>query len=179
VAAGEIIGRMPRPRQPFVAMAWLCAHCLFNRPVKPRLTDVLLRVFHHVFSGSTTIPLNTAEAQVLSEVLSRVPAETGDAHLREAIAALHTGMDANDPAMLLSFHPALAAVDALRIAMPGMEARDAVTLAAVAEHLAQWEHHPNGLDQEQFASRVPWRQAIVKTSPTPTALSERGGPFWV
>ncbi|MFF3584891.1 hypothetical protein [Streptomyces mirabilis] len=179
VAAGEIIGRMPRPRQPFVAMAWLCAHCLVDRRVKPRLTDVLLRVFHHVFSGSSTIPLNTAEAQVLSEALSRVLAETGEAHLRETIAALHTGIDANDPAMLLSYHRAPTAVDALLTAMPGMEARDAVALAAVAEHLAQWEHHPNGLDQEQFASHVQWRQSLLKTTSTPTDLSERGGPFWV
>ncbi|MFD7379559.1 hypothetical protein ACFY13_52200 [Streptomyces mirabilis] len=53
-----------------------------------------------------------------------------------------------------------------------MEARGA---AAVAEHLAQREHNPNGLDQEQFASRVQWRQAILETTSTLTTLSERGG----
>ncbi|MER6260022.1 hypothetical protein ABT270_39450 [Streptomyces sp900105245] len=58
---------MPRPRQPFVAMAWLCAHCLFDRRAKPRLADVVLRVFHHAFSDNSTVPLNTAEAQGLSE----------------------------------------------------------------------------------------------------------------
>lgn len=179
VAAGEITGRMPRPRQPFVAMSWLCAHCLFDRRVKPRVTDVLLRVFHHVFSGSTTIPLNTAEARVLSDALSRVPAETEDDDRREVIDALQTGIDANAPVMLMSDHVALAAVAALHAAKPVMEVSAAAILAAVAEHLSQWQHNPQGLDQEQFASRVQWRQAVLKNTPTPTALSERGGPFWV
>ncbi|MGA5442260.1 hypothetical protein ACPCKW_22460 [Streptomyces griseoincarnatus] len=179
VTAGEIIGRMPRPRQPFVSVGWLCAHCLFDRRVKPRITDVLLRVFHHVFSGSRTIPLNPAEARVLTEALSRVPTEAQDEQLREAIAELHRGIAANDPTLLLRSHPALAAVATLRTAMPTMDASDATTLIAVAEHLAQWQHNPQGLDREQFASAVQWRQAILKNTPTPTALSERGGPFWV
>ncbi|WP_030689433.1 hypothetical protein [Streptomyces sp. NRRL B-1347] len=42
VVAGELIGRMPHPHRPYVPMAWLCAHCLFDRRTKPRLTDVLL-----------------------------------------------------------------------------------------------------------------------------------------
>ncbi|MEU8910594.1 hypothetical protein [Streptomyces mirabilis] len=57
-----------------------------------------------------------------------------------------------------------------------MEGRGAATLA---EHLAQREHNPNGLDQEQFASRVQRRQAILETTSTLTTLSERGGPFFV
>ncbi|MEU9405829.1 hypothetical protein AB0E08_08995 [Streptomyces sp. NPDC048281] len=179
VASGEIIGRMPTPRQPFVAMASLCAHCLFDRRAKPRLTDVLLRVFHQVFSGSTTVSLNTAEARVLSEALSQVPTETADDHLREAIDALHTGIDANDPAMPLGYRPASAAVGALRAAMPAMDVTDAATVTAVAKHLAEWEHNPNGLDPEKFASSVQWRQAILMTTYEPTDLSKRGGPFWV
>ncbi|MBP5888736.1 hypothetical protein [Streptomyces scabiei] len=179
VAAGETIGRMPRPRPPFRAMAWLCAHCLYDRRAKPRLTDVLLRVFHHVFSGSTTVPLNFAEARVMCEALSLVPTETEDEQLRETIAALHAGIEANAPAMLLSSRPALAAVNALRTATPGLDGNDAVTLAAVAEHLAQWERNPSGLDPEQFANRVEWRQAVLRCASAPTTLSERGGPFWV
>ncbi|MEU5632195.1 hypothetical protein ACH47C_23800 [Streptomyces rishiriensis] len=179
VAAGETIGRMPRPRPPFRAMAWLCAHCLYDRRAKPRLTDVLLRVFHHVFSGSATIPLNTAEARILCEALSRVPTETEDDQLREVIASLHTGIDANAAAMVLNSRPAIAAVNALRTATPGLDGNDAVTLAALAEHLAQWEHNPSGLDPEQFANRVEWRQAVLRCASAPTALSERGGPFWV
>ena len=86
--AGELIGQMPHPRQPYVPMAWLCAHCLFDRRAKPRLTDVLLRVFHHTFSGSTTTLLNTTEAAVFLEALLRVPAPEDDSHLQEAITAL-------------------------------------------------------------------------------------------
>ena len=145
VAAGELIGRIPRPRRPFVAMPWLCAHCLFDRRVKPRLTDVLLRVFHHVFSGSSAIPINTAEAQVLSEVLARVPAATAREHL------LHAEIDTADPSILLSHDPALAVIDALWAAMPAMGAADAATLMAVAEHLAQRRHNPQGLNQQQLS----------------------------
>ncbi|MEV6532816.1 hypothetical protein AB0M86_25045 [Streptomyces sp. NPDC051639] len=179
VAVGETIGRLPRPRQPFVAMSWLCAHCLFDRRAKPRLTDVLLRVFHHVFSDSTSIPLNTTEARVLLEALSHVPAESANEHLREAFTELHTGIDANNPALLFSRHAAHAAVEALCTAVPGMDARDAATLAAVAEHLTQWEHNPHGFDQEQYANRVEWRLAILGCASAPTALSESGGPFWI
>ncbi|MEU0823207.1 hypothetical protein ACFWBS_59430 [Streptomyces mirabilis] len=60
-----------------------------------------------------------------------------------------------------------------------MEGRGAAALAAVAEHLAQRDHNPNGLDREQFASRVQWRQAILETTSRLTTLSERGGPFFV
>ncbi|MEU2866869.1 hypothetical protein ACIQWL_48765 [Streptomyces mirabilis] len=60
-----------------------------------------------------------------------------------------------------------------------MEGRGAATPAAAAEHLAQRDHNPNGLDQEQFASRVQRRQAILETTSTLTTLSERGGPFFV
>lgn len=158
-------------------MGWLCAHCLFDRRVKPRLTDVLLRAFHHVFSGSTIIPLNTVEARVLCEALSQAPAEAEDEGLREAIAALHAGIDAGDPTTLMSDHLVVAAVEALRTAVPGMDARYASILAAVAEHLAQWQHNPDGLGQDQFASRVEWRQAVLRTSSTPTARSERT-PLW-
>ncbi|MFJ9588783.1 hypothetical protein [Streptomyces acidicola] len=108
-----------------------------------------------------------------------MPTETEDEQLREAIATLHTGIVANHPAMLLSYRPALSTVSALRTAMRGMEGSDAATLSAVAEHLAQWEHNPNGLDQEQFANCVEWRQAILRGTSTPTVLSERGGPFWI
>ncbi|GAA0454568.1 hypothetical protein GCM10009544_16650 [Streptomyces stramineus] len=63
-----------------VPMAWLCAHCLFDRKAKPRLADVLLRVFHHPSSGSTATPLNTTEAAVLLEALLTVPAPDNDEH---------------------------------------------------------------------------------------------------
>ncbi|MFJ8273822.1 hypothetical protein ACIQ8G_26670 [Streptomyces sp. NPDC094154] len=177
VAAGELIGRMPRPRQPFVAMAWLCAHCLFDRRAKPRLADVVLRVFHHAFSGSSTVPLNTAEVQVLSEALARVPAET--ANVQEACDALDQGIDGNAPVMLLSERLALAAVAALQAAEAATDAHGVTILTAVAEHLSQWGHDPQGLDKKDFADVVLWRQAVLANTEIPTVLSERGGPFWV
>ncbi|MGX1266893.1 hypothetical protein [Streptomyces phaeoluteigriseus] len=177
VAAGELIGRMPRPRQPFVAMAWLCAHCLFDRRAKPRLADVVLRVFHHAFSGSSTIPLNTAEAQVLLEALTRVPSES--LYVQEALAALDKGIDGSDPVMLLSEDLARACVAALHAAGAATDVHDVTILAAVAEHLSQWVHNLQGLGKGDSADVVLWRQAVLANTEIPTVLSERGGPFWV
>ncbi|MFF1405092.1 hypothetical protein [Streptomyces sp. NPDC058294] len=180
VVAGELIGRMPHPRRPYVPMAWLCAHCLFDRRAKPRLTDVLLRVFHHTFSGSTTTPLNTTEAAVLLEALLKVPAPDNDEHLKEAITALRQGIDAPEPVMGLSYHPAHAAAAALHAASPQKAAAgDTAVLAAVAQHLAEWQHNPQDIDQARYKNRALWRQAVLESTLTPTVLSQRGGPFWV
>jgi hypothetical protein len=180
VVAGELIGRMPHLRRPYVPMAWLCAHCLFDRRAKPRLTDVLLRVFHHTFSGSTTTLLNTTEAAVLLEALLRVPAPEDDAHLQEAITALRQGIDAPEPVMGLSCRPAHAAVTALHAARPQEAAAgDAAVLAAVAQHLTEWQDNPQDIDQAPYKNRTLWRQAVLESTLTPTVLSQRGGPFWV
>jgi hypothetical protein len=179
VAAGELIGRMPRPRQPFTAMGWLCAHCLSDRRVKPRLTDVALRVFHHIFSGSSTTPLNAAEARTLHDALTQTSPQPEDEHLNQAITALREGVNTDDPAMLLRYYPARAAVAALPAAYPDLPAADEALLTAVADHLRQWQDNPNGPDKKEYANGVQWRQAILTASATPTALSQRGGPFWV
>lgn len=179
VMAGELIGRMPRPRRPYVPMDWLCAHCLSDRRAKPRLTDVLLRIFHHTFSGSTTL-LNTAEAAVLLDALLSVPVPEGDGHLQEALTALRQGIEAPEPVMQLSYHPAHAAVAAVHTAGPQEAAAgDAAVLTAVAQHLAEWQHNPQDIDQARYRNRILWRQAVLENTLTPTVLSQRGGPFWV
>lgn len=180
VMAGELIGRMPPPRRPYVPMAWLCAHCLFDRRAKPRLTDVLLRVFHHTFSGSTTVLLNATEATVLLEALLTVPHSKDDAHLQEAITALRQGIDAPEPVTGLSHRPAHAAVAALHAASPqDAAAGDPPVLAAVAQHLAEWKHTPQDVGQDRYKNRTLWRQAVLESTLTPTVLSQRSGPFWV
>ncbi|MEU8437602.1 hypothetical protein AB0F18_32840 [Streptomyces sp. NPDC029216] len=180
VVAGELIGRMPYPRQPYVPMAWLCAHCLVDRRAKPRLTDVLLRVFHHTLSGSNTTPLNTTEAAVLLEALLTVRPAEDDEHLQEAITELRQGIDAPEPVMQLTYHPAHAAVAALHAANPlEAAAGDAAVLSAVAQHLDEWQHNPQNIDQARYRNRSLWRQAVLDSTPTPTILSQRGGPFWV
>ncbi|ALO98735.1 hypothetical protein SHL15_7742 [Streptomyces hygroscopicus subsp. limoneus] len=174
VMAGELIGRVPHPRQPYMPMAWLCAHCLFDRRDKPRLTDVLLRVFHHTFSGSTATLLNTAEAAVLLEALVTVPAPEDDEHRQEAITALRQGIDALEPVMGLSYHPAHAAVAALHAAgRQEAAAGDCAVLAAVAQHLAEWQHIPQNIDQARYKNRTLWRQAVLENTLTPTILSQR------
>ncbi|WP_331739740.1 hypothetical protein OG590_38940 (plasmid) [Streptomyces goshikiensis] len=180
VVAGELIGRMPNPRNPFKPMAWLCAHCLYDRRAKPRLTDVLLRVFHHTLSGSNSTLLNTTEAAVLLAALLALPHTMGEEHLQEAITELRQGIDAPEPVMQLSYHPAQAAVAALDTAdLQETVAGDAAVLAAVAQHLAEWQHNPQNIDQTSYRNRALWRQAVLESTPTPTVLSQRGGPFWV
>lgn len=180
VAAGELIGRMPHPRRTYVPMAWLCAHCLCDRRARPRLADVLLRVFHHTFSGSTTTPLNTTEAAGLLEALLTVPAPNNNEHLQEAITALRQGIDAPEPVMGLSYHPAHAAVATLHAAsLQEATAGHTAVLAAVAQHLAEWQHNPQDIDPAHYNNRTLWRQAVLESTPTPTILSQRGGPFWV
>ncbi|MFE6713974.1 hypothetical protein [Streptomyces sp. NPDC057695] len=181
VSAGELIGRMPRPREPYVPMAWLCTHCLYHRRAAPRLADVFLRVFHHTFSGSSTTPLNTAEATLLLEALLTIPLTNDDEHLQEAITALQQGIDAADPTMPLSYYPARAAVAALHAAAKPQETPDSgmPVLAAVAQHLAEWHHNPQGIDKASYRNRTLWRQAVLEATPAPTVLSQRGGPFWV
>nr|MDT0521280.1 hypothetical protein [Streptomyces sp. DSM 41633] len=180
VMAGELIGRMPHPRQPYVAMDWLCAHCLLDRRAKPHLTDVLLRVFHHTFSGSTITLLNTTEATVLLDALQAVPAPKEDERLQEAITVLRQGIEAPDPVMRFPYQPAHAAVTALHAAAnpPETESEDAV-LAAVAQHLAEWQDNPQNISTDDYKNRTLWRQAVLENTLTPTVLSQRGGPFWV
>ncbi|MFF8195689.1 hypothetical protein ACF05L_33570 [Streptomyces bobili] len=173
VRAGELIGRMPRPRQPFVAMAsWLCAHCLFDRRAKPRLADVGLRVFHHAFSGS--VPLNTAEAQVLSEALARVPAES--TNVQEACDALDKGIDGNAPVMLLSEHLALASVTALQAAEAATDAHDVTILTAAVEHLSQWGHNLQYLNKMGMTAMTGTAGPAIMAADSATAdPSARGG----
>ncbi|MFG2878820.1 hypothetical protein ACGFYU_28110 [Streptomyces sp. NPDC048337] len=180
VVAGELIGRMPNPRNPFKPMTWLCAHCLYDRRAKPRLTDVLLRVFHHTLSGSNATLLNTAEAAVLLAALLALPVMVNEEHLQEAITELRQGIDAPEPVMQLSYHPADAAVAALHAAAPQESGPgDAAVLAAVAQHLAEWRHNPQNIDETPYRNRALWRQAVLESTPAPTILSQRGGPFWV
>ncbi|MFD9047826.1 hypothetical protein [Streptomyces zaomyceticus] len=181
VATGELIGRMPRPRKPYVPMSWLCNHCLLDRRTKPRLTDVLLRVFHHTFSGSSTTPLNTAEATVLLEALLRVPITDDNEHLQEAIIALRQGIDDSHPVMLLGYDPSHAAVAALQVEAKPQEADPGCTtvLAAVAQHLNEWRRSPQDIKQSSYSNHTLWRQAVLENTPTPTVLSQHGGPFWL
>ena len=178
VAAGEVIGRMPTPRPPLVPFPWLCAHCLFDRRAKPRLTDAVLRIYHHTFSGNATTPLNTAEARVLHEALTHLPAAARTDLTQEAADRLHEAVEAPYPVMRLSHAPALAAVFALRSA--GLTATDAeaAVLGAVAHHLDQWENVRSGVDEEPRTQSIQWRQDVLQEAP-PTVLSQRGGPFWV
>ncbi|MGW7219850.1 hypothetical protein [Streptomyces sp. NPDC054826] len=109
-----------------------------------------------------------------------VPTPEDDEHLQEAITALGQGIDAPEPVMGLSYHPGHAAVAALHAAAPQEAAAgDVAALAATAQHLAEWQHNPQGIDQARYKNRTLWRQAVLENTLTPTVLSQRGGSFWM
>ncbi|MFI1185757.1 hypothetical protein [Streptomyces californicus] len=74
VKAGELIGRAKDPKgRGFVAMGWMCGHCLYQRSQEPRRRDVLLRFHHHLLAGSA-VGLNAYECGVLLTWLTEDPA---------------------------------------------------------------------------------------------------------
>ncbi|GHD52410.1 hypothetical protein GCM10010335_64870 [Streptomyces galbus] len=76
--------------------------------------------------------------------------------------------------MLLNEHLALAAVAALQTAEAATDAHDVTILTAVAEHLSQWGHDPQGLDKKDVPDVVLWRQAVLANTEVPTALCPSG-----
>ncbi len=52
-------------------------------------------------------------------------------------------------------------------------------LHRTAQHLAEWQHNPQDIDQAHYKNRALWRHAVLENTLTPTVLSQRGGPFWV
>ncbi|AKN72546.1 hypothetical protein QR97_24740 [Streptomyces sp. PBH53] len=54
-------------------------------------------------------------------------------------------------------------------------AGDSAVLAAVAQHLAEWQHNPQDIDQARYRNRILWRQAVLESTLTPTVLSQRPG----
>ncbi|MET9535746.1 hypothetical protein ABZY02_35215 [Streptomyces sp. NPDC006649] len=182
VAAGELVGRLhaPRGQRRFVPLGWLCAHCLFDRRSKPRRLDVLLRLFHHTFSGDG-VRLNAAEAETLLRWMLEIPHGSGreSGSLQDALVVLHRAVDAQETVALLPWGSADAVVDALHRSGALPTATECAVLDAVAQHLAEWRDNPQGLDQSRFDRRWKWRRAVLEQTEHPTVLSRRGGPFFV
>ncbi|WP_372411993.1 hypothetical protein [Streptomyces luteireticuli] len=182
VAEGDVIGRLHAPiGRRFARMGWLCAHCLHDRRTKPRRLDVILRIFHHTFSGGG-VRLNSAEAEVLLRWLLDLPepAEADREAVQDALVALGHGIDDEEPSLLLRYQPTQSLIRTLYQSLdPVATDEQSVVLNAVAQHLAEWHDNPQCLDPAHYTSRVAWRRAILEQTEYPTVLSQRGGPFFV
>ncbi|MFD8609572.1 hypothetical protein [Streptomyces sp. NPDC059631] len=184
VAAGDVVGRLHQPRgRGLATLGWLCAHCLYDRRAKPRRLDLLLRLFHQLFAGDG-LHVNAAEAEVLLAWLLTTPAAVLPQAEQEALPDVFVGLqravEAQEPVTPLRYYGALAIIGTLHHAGPvGACEREAVVLAAVAQHLAEWKANPQRLDPERYLSRRAWRRAIFDRTERPTVLSRRGGPFLV
>ncbi|MFI9311458.1 hypothetical protein [Streptomyces triculaminicus] len=182
VAEGEVVGRLHAPiGRRFARMGWLCGHCLYDRRVKPRRLDVLLRVFHHTFAGEG-VQLNATEAEVLLIWLLEAPnpAEADHEAVQDAFVALGHAVDAQETALLLRYQHTQAVVRTLnQTTDPEATDTQTVVLSAVAQHLAEWRDNPQRLDPAHYTTRVAWRRAVLEQTEQPTMLSQRGGPFFV
>jgi hypothetical protein len=185
IGVGEPIGRMPAPEFPYEAMGWLCWHCLVERRQQPRRRDVLLRVFHQLFADDG-IGLNAYECAVLKAWLTEDPALAQSKPwlsdpLENTLVRLQTSVDEGKPTTWLSAQTAHTIVAVLQEApaSPATTPQDSEMLRALAEHLAEWEMNPPGVQRRKYGTGWRYRQQVLTLTAHPTVLSERGGPFFL
>ncbi|MFE3770816.1 hypothetical protein [Streptomyces sp. NPDC059122] len=172
--------RMRAPKDPrFVPMGWLCRHCLYERRDQPRRRDVLLRVFHQLFAGSA-VDLNAFECEVLLVWLTEHPAVADStpwlkAPLDTTLPRLQTSITEAKARTGIAFPTAVTVIDVLREA-PGSPAEREL-LAAIAQHLDEWQHNPQHVEVRRHGTGIPYRRQVLKSTSHPTTLSARGGPF--
>lgn len=64
-------------------------------------------------------------------------------------------------------------------ASPTMRAQDAGMLAALVQHLAEWETNPADLQPSRYGTGWRFRRQTIALTEHPTALSQLGGPFFL
>ncbi|MFJ9188499.1 hypothetical protein ACIRQO_36285 [Streptomyces anulatus] len=181
VKAGELIGRAKDPKgREFVAMGWLCGHCLYRRREEPRRRDVLLRLHHHLFAGSA-FGLNAYECGVLhtwlteDTALSGTPAWTADP-LEATLARLRTSVQENKGTTWIAT-PTAHTIAAVLASSPTASPAESALLGAITQHIEEWATNPAGVDHHRFGTGPRYRAQVLKTTSRPTQLSARGGPF--
>jgi hypothetical protein len=184
VKAGELIGR-PRPpkQQPFVAMGWLCGHCLYERRAAPRRRDVLLRVFHRLFAGEA-VDFNAFECGVLLSWLTSDPALARSAAwrrdpLESTLERLRTGIAEEAGAVWVSVRTAHTIMAVLQepAAAESASPDDLDMLLALAFHLREWQANPSGVERWRFGTGPRYRREVLARTSRPSVLSSQGGPF--
>jgi hypothetical protein len=135
-------------------------------------------------AGVEGLGLNGHECGVLLDWLTDEPALanskpwTADP-LENALERLRTSAADANPATWLSAQTAHTIIAVLQEApdSPSTTPRDAETLEALVQHLAEWETNPAGVRRAQYGTGWRYRERVLQLTAHPTALSERGGPF--
>ncbi|MFI5905421.1 hypothetical protein [Streptomyces cyaneofuscatus] len=181
VKAGELIGRAKDPKGPaFEAMGWLCGHCLYQRRETPRRRDVLLRIHHHLFAGSA-VGLNAYECGVLhtwlteDPALPATPAWVADP-LEATLARLRTSVQESKGTTWVAT-PTARTIAAVLTSSSTASPAESALLGAITQHIEEWATNPAGVDHRRFGTGTPYRTQVLRTTPRPTLLSARGGPF--
>ncbi|MDI6413141.1 hypothetical protein QLX52_30505 [Streptomyces albus] len=183
VPPGELVGRMPTPAFYYQPMGWLCTQCLYLRRAQPRLRDVLLRIFHHVFVGSG-IGLNCYECAV---VLRSIEADLAASNtvawkidpLDGVLIRLRTSIREEKHTTWLSVADGLTIVAVLRetIAGRGSGEQEIALLDAIMQHVEEWRTNPYRVEARRFGTGIRYRQETLNRVPRDTVLSALGGPF--
>ncbi|MFF3726847.1 hypothetical protein ACFYYM_31275 [Streptomyces erythrochromogenes] len=186
VKAGDLIGRTRSPKNPKLhkEMGWLCQHCLYERREKPRRRDVLLRIFHHLFASSA-VDLNGYECAVLRAWILENPELTATAAwqrdpLHATLTRLQTSQEEAKAATWIAFPTALTVLALLRersaSSSPSVTT-DTELLDVILQHLDDWEKNPQRVSTARYGRGPAFRAQVLAVTPSPSVLSERGGPF--
>ncbi|MEU3262195.1 hypothetical protein ABZ694_31180 [Streptomyces albidoflavus] len=179
VKAGDLMGRFRQPKDlSFTAMGWLCGHCLYARRETPRRRDILLRIYHHLFAGSAT-GFNAYECEVLETWLAE-PALTNTTAwrtdpLENTLARLRDSVEEQKATTWVADPTCRTIVSVL--AHTDLTPQEKSLLRSVDQHLTEWRTNPQGLETRRFGTGLRYRVEVLRTTPNPTELSKRGGPF--
>ncbi|UNZ21372.1 hypothetical protein [Streptomyces sp. 891-h] len=183
VPVGDLVGRMPTPAFYYQPMGWLCTHCLYLRRARPRLRDVLLRVFHHVFVGSG-IGLNSYECAVMLSSLEEDPAAPRtvawkSVPLDGVLVRLRTSLREEKHTTWLSMADGLTMVAVLRetAAARSTTEREIELMEAILQHVEEWRANAYKVEARRFDTGPRYRQESLARTTRPTVLSKLGGPF--
>ncbi|MGW6483542.1 hypothetical protein ACWGDS_37755 [Streptomyces sp. NPDC055059] len=113
---------------------------------------------------------------------------TGDAALAETaswrrdpldntLARLATSVDEDKPSTALATTSVHTIIDVLNQA--DLTSEEALLLAAVVQHLREWETNPANVSARLYGTGIAYRAQALATTASPTLLSLRGGPFFL
>ncbi|AJE80500.1 hypothetical protein SLNWT_0124 [Streptomyces albus] len=184
IKAGDDIGRFRQLKAPleqaFVPMGWLCRHCLLDRRDRPRLCDLLLRFFHHVFAISA-VGLNPAECALLHTRLDDTTVRKTAAWQRDpldtTLVRLATSVAEDKPTTWIAYPTALTALRA--IASGSTDHAEADLLADILQRIDEWEINSPDVNRRRYGTGIAYRQQVLRQTPQATFLSDLGGPFYL
>ncbi|MGW0315406.1 hypothetical protein [Streptomyces flavidovirens] len=184
VAPGDIIGRIrDKGTPPYITLGWACHHCLYHRRATPRRVDLVIRIFHDLFA-SNGVGLNPIECQRLLEWVEETPDITSTAAWKQdpldnTLVRLRTSVQEQKLNTWFSVTSGQTFVAALHEATTTGQTPEGDLLRAVLQHTEEWQTNACDVDVRLYGTGWRYRLATLKRTAHPTALSRRGGPFYL